>query len=59
MNKRKPGSGKTKGAVSFVEIPLKSLTRNLGPSMCVIVSRLWAESLSLEGKPVTAKAKKK
>jgi len=54
---RKVGSGRTKGAVSFVEIPLSILNDNLGPHAKVIVSRRYAENLGLQGKPFSATTK--
>ncbi len=54
---RKVGSGRTKGAVSFVEIPLSVLNDNLGPHAKVIVSRRYAENLGLQGKPFSATTK--
>ena len=49
---RKRGSGRKKGAVSFVKIPLKELNALLREDMQVIVSRRFAEDLGLGGKPV-------
>ena len=46
---RKTGSGRKKGAVSFVRIPLKQLNGLLRDDMNVIVSRRFAESLGLGG----------
>jgi hypothetical protein len=54
---RKAGSGRTKGAVSFVELPLSVLNDNLGPHAKVIVSRRYAENLGLQGKPFSATTK--
>jgi len=54
---RKAGSGRTKGAVSFVEVPLSVLNENLGPQAKVIVSRRYAENLGIEGKPFSATTK--
>ena len=54
---RKVGSGRTKGAVSFVELPLSVLNDNLGPHAKVIVSRRYAENLGLQGKPFSATTK--
>jgi|TARA_B100000676_G_C18089393_1_gene858146 hypothetical protein len=54
---RKVGSGRTKGAVSFVEVPLSVLNDNLGPHAKVIVSRRYAENLGIEGKPFSATTK--
>ena len=54
---RKVGSGRTKGAVSFVKIPLKTLNANLGPEATVIVSRRYAENVGIEGQPFSATTK--
>ena len=54
---RKVGSGRTKGAVSFVEVPLSVLNDNLGPHAKVIVSRRYAENLGIDGKPFSATTK--
>ena len=44
---RKKGSGRKKGAVSFVKIPLKELNALLRDTMDVVVSRRFAEQLGL------------
>jgi hypothetical protein len=49
---RKKGSGRKKGAVSFVKIPLKELNNLLREDMQVIVSRRFAEDLGLGGTAV-------
>ena len=49
MAVRKKGSGKTKGAGSFVVMPLAELTNVLKDTAQVIVSRRFAETLSLDG----------
>jgi hypothetical protein len=54
---RKKGSGRTKGAVSFLAINLGELNRVLKEGAVVIVSRRYAEQLGLEGKPMTGSAK--
>ena len=46
---RKKGSGRKKGAVSFVKVPLKELNSLLREDMQVIVSRRFAEELGLGG----------
>lgn len=46
---RKKGSGRKKGAVSFVKIQLKELNALLREDMQVIVSRRFAEDLGLGG----------
>ena len=43
------GSGKTKGAGSFVVMPLSELNNILKNNAQVIVSRRFAETLSLDG----------
>ena len=54
---RKSGSGRKKGAVSFVKIPLKELNALLRDTMDVIVSRRFAEQLGLGGIPVEGNPK--
>jgi hypothetical protein len=54
---RKSGSGRKKGAVSFVKIPLKQLNGLLREDMQVVVSRRFAESLGLGGVMVTGTPK--
>jgi hypothetical protein len=54
---RKKGSGRTKGAVSFLAVNLGELNRVLKEGAIVIVSRRYAEQLGLEGKPMTGNAK--
>ena len=49
---RKKGSGRKKGAVSFVKIPLKELNNLLREDMQVVVSRRFAEDLGLGGTAV-------
>jgi hypothetical protein len=51
LMKRK-GSGKTKGATSFVAVTLGELNRVLRESAVVVVSRKYAEQLRLESKPM-------
>lgn len=51
------GSGKTKGATSFVTISLKELSTVLREEALVVVSRKFAESLFLDGKAFAATAK--
>ena len=46
---RKSGSGRKKGAVSFVKIPLKQLNELLRDTMDVVVSRRFAEQLGIDG----------
>ena len=54
---RKSGSGRKKGAVSFVKIPLKELNALLRDTMDVVVSRRFAEQLGLGGIPVEGNPK--
>ena len=54
---RKKGSGRTKGAVSFISVTLGELNRVLKPEAIVVVSRRYAEPLGLEGKPMVGNAK--
>tara|TARA_Y100000004_G_scaffold64391_1_gene72214 strand:- start:1244 stop:1483 length:240 start_codon:yes stop_codon:yes gene_type:complete len=44
--------GKTKGATSFVSIPLGTLNAVLRPEATVLVSRRYAETLGLSGDQV-------
>jgi hypothetical protein len=44
--------GKTKGATSFVSIPLGTLNNVLRPEASVLVSRRYAETLGLSGEQV-------
>ena len=53
---KKSGSGKTKGAGSFVVMPLADLNNVLKDTAQVIVSRRFAEALSLEAKAKSFKA---
>jgi hypothetical protein len=53
---KKTGSGKTKGAGSFVVMPLADLNNVLKDTAQVIVSRRFAEALSLEAKAKSFKA---
>jgi hypothetical protein len=46
------GSGRTKGAVSFVSVNLRELNRILKEDAQVLVSRRYAEQLCLKGRPV-------
>ena len=55
-NPRKKGSGRTKGAVSFVEVTLGELNRILKQDAVIMVSRKYAEALNLDSKAVEATA---
>ena len=46
------GSGRTKGAVSFVSVNLRELNRILKEDAQVLISRRYAEQLCLKGRPV-------
>ena len=46
------GSGRTKGAVSFVSVNLRELNRILKEDAQVLISRRYAEQLCLKGQPV-------
>lgn len=54
---RKPGSGRTKGATSFVTVTLAELNENLKPQATVIVSRRYAENMGIMGRPFSATTK--
>jgi len=54
---RKKGSGRTKGAVSFVAVTLGELNRVLREGATVLVSRRYAEQVGLAGTPTGASAK--
>jgi len=51
---RKKGSGRTKGAVSFVEVTLGELNRILKQDAVIMVSRKYAEAINLDSKAVDA-----
>lgn len=50
------GSGKTKGATSFVTVSLKELNAVLREEALVVISRKYAETLSLKGRAFVASA---
>ena len=54
---RKKGSGRTKGAVSFVVVSLGELNRILKEGANVVGSRRYAEQVGLSGTPMSANAK--
>ena len=54
---RKAGSGRTKGATSFVTVTLAELNENLKPQATVIVSRRYAENMGITGRPFSATTK--
>ncbi len=54
---RKKGSGRTKGATSFVKVHLGELNRILREDAIVIVSRRYAEQLELSSDPFKANTK--
>ena len=49
---KRKGSGKTKGATSFVQVTLGELNRVLKEGAVVVVSRKYAEQLELDSKPM-------
>ena len=51
---RRPGSGRTKGAVSFSTVTLSELNRILQPDAPVVASRKWLEALNAQHKPIRA-----
>ena len=52
--KRKVGSGRKKGSVSFSQVTLEQLNEILGPKATVLISRKWAETVGIAGQMVTA-----
>ncbi len=54
---KRKGSGKTKGATSFVAVSLGELNRVLKEGAVVVVSRKYAEQLELDSKPMYSSAK--
>ncbi|MAH44581.1 hypothetical protein CMI37_02070 [Candidatus Pacearchaeota archaeon] len=52
--KRKVGSGRKKGSVSFSQVTLEQLNDMLGPKATVLISRKWAETVGIAGEMVTA-----
>jgi len=48
--------GKTKGATSFVSVPLGDLNAVLRPEAVVLVSRRYAETLGLSGRQIKVKS---
>jgi hypothetical protein len=51
---RKAGSGRTKGAVSLVSVPLKDLIAKFSGDDLVVVGRRWLEQAGLDGAAVKA-----
>jgi len=51
---RKAGSGRTKGAVSLVSIPLKDLIGKFDENELIVVGRRWLEQAGLDGEAVKA-----
>ena len=49
--------GKTKGATSFVSVPLGTLNAVLRPEASVMVSRRYAETLGLESNDINVTSK--
>ena len=52
--KRKVGSGRKKGSVSFSQVTLEQLNEILGPKATVLISRKWAETVGIVGQMVSA-----
>tara|TARA_Y100000310_G_scaffold324001_1_gene385234 strand:- start:2782 stop:3063 length:282 start_codon:yes stop_codon:yes gene_type:complete len=50
--KRKSGAGRKKGSVSFCLVPLTELNSKLPSGAIIVVSRKFAEAMSIEGQPV-------
>jgi len=50
-------SGKTKGATSFMRVPLAELNRCLKPEASVIVNRRYVEALNLEAESFSTNTK--
>lgn len=46
---RKSGSGRPKGAVSLVSIPMKKLKESLKDEDVLVVGRIWAKKSGLSG----------
>ena len=49
---KRTGSGKTKGASSFVAVTLRELNPVLKEDAVIVVSRKYAEQLELDSKPM-------
>ena len=54
---KRKGSGKTKGATSFVQVTLGELNRVVKEGAVVVVSRRYAEQLELDSKPMYSNSK--
>ena len=54
---RKVGSGRTKGATSFVTVTLQQLNDTLKPQATVIISRRFAENVGISGRAFSATTK--
>ena len=54
---RKVGSGRTKGATSFVTVTLSQLNEVLKPQATVVISRRFAENASITGRAFNATTK--
>ena len=52
--KRKVGSGRKKGSVSFTQVTLEQLNDMLGPKATILISRKWAETVGIAGQMVAA-----
>lgn len=54
---RKKGSGRTKGATSFVTVTLNQLNETLKPQATIIISRRFAENVGISGRTFSATTK--
>ena len=51
---KRPGSGRTKGSVSFSTATLSALNEVLKPDAKVLISRRFAEGLGISNSPISA-----
>ena len=54
---RKKGSGRTKGATSFVTVTLDQLNETLKPQATIVISRRFAENVGIAGRTFSATTK--
>ena len=57
MKVRRKGSGRTKGAGSFITVTLNELNKHLRPEATVIISRRFANNIGLQGNTIVATTK--
>ena len=57
MKVTRKGSGRTKGAGSFITITLNELNKHLRPEATVIISRRFANNIGLQGNSIVATTK--